>query len=105
MPMPSEMYDLIVIGGGPAGSAAAITAARLGAHVVLLERGRFPRHKVCGEFVSQESLGILRRLLQPDSLLGDQPPRVGRARFFVDGKVLRAPVSPPAASISRFELD
>ena len=105
MSMSSEMYDLIVIGGGPAGSAAAITAARLGAHVVLLERGRFPRHKVCGEFVSQESLGILRRLLQPDSLLVDQAPRVGRARFFVDGKVLRAPVSPPAASISRFELD
>ena len=49
-------YDLIIVGGGPAGCAAAITAARLGAKVLLIERGHFPRHKVCGEFVSAESL-------------------------------------------------
>ncbi len=53
------MYDLTVIGGGPAGSCAAITAHRAGASVLLLERGRFPRHKVCGEFVSAEALGLL----------------------------------------------
>ena len=53
------MYDLIIIGGGPAGSAAAITAARCGAKVLLLERGHFPRHKVCGEFVSAESRVLL----------------------------------------------
>jgi len=57
------MYDLIVIGGGPAGSAAAIAAARAGAQVLLLERGRYPRHKVCGEFVSAESLDLLSTLL------------------------------------------
>jgi len=45
-------YDLIVVGAGPAGSAAAISAAKKGATVLLLERSRFPRHKVCGEFVS-----------------------------------------------------
>ena len=45
-------YDLIIIGGGPAGTSAAISAARSGASVLLFERGRFPRHKVCGEFVS-----------------------------------------------------
>ncbi len=50
-------YDLIVVGAGPAGSAAAISAAKKGATVLLLERSRFPRHKVCGEFVSAESLG------------------------------------------------
>ena len=57
------LYDLIIIGGGPAGTSAAIFAARLGASVLLLERGRFPRHKVCGEFVSAESLSLLRDLL------------------------------------------
>ena len=56
-------YDLIIIGGGPAGTSAAISAARAGASVLLLERGRFPRHKVCGEFVSAESLGLLDDLL------------------------------------------
>ena len=56
-------YDLAIIGGGPAGTSAAISAARQGARVLLLERGRFPRHKVCGEFVSAESLTLLKDLL------------------------------------------
>jgi len=46
----------LVIGGGPAGASAAITAARAGVQVLLLEKDNFPRHKVCGEFVSGESL-------------------------------------------------
>jgi len=56
-------YDLIVIGGGPAGTSSAITAARAGAGVLLLERGRLPRQRVCGEFVSAESLALLAGLL------------------------------------------
>ncbi len=98
------MYDLIVIGGGPAGTAAAITAARHDARVLLLERGRYPRHKVCGEFVSPEALGLLRNLLGDDTLLRDAP-RIGHARLFLDGRVFAAAISPPAASLSRFALD
>ncbi len=98
------MYDLIIIGGGPAGAAAAITAARSGARVLILEQGRFPRHKVCGEFVSAESLALLKSLL-PDTRLVDQAPRIPAARIFLDGRQLRARVHPPAASISRFDLD
>ena len=60
----ADVYDLIVVGGGPAGESAAITAVRGGARVVLLERGKFPRHKVCGEFVSAESLELLSSLLK-----------------------------------------
>ncbi len=100
------MYDLIVIGGGPAGTSAAITCARSGARVLLLERGRFPRQKVCGEFVSAESLGLLANLLAPKyaTLLSDSV-RISRARVFLDGRTLHAPVDPPAASISRLDLD
>ena len=57
-------YDLAVIGGGPAGSSAAIVAARTGVRVLLAERGHLPRHKVCGEFVSPEALGQLAGLLE-----------------------------------------
>jgi len=56
-------WDLVVIGGGPAGASAAMTAARAGIQVLLLEKGNFPRHKVCGEFVSGESLQLLESLL------------------------------------------
>ncbi|MGH9566287.1 MAG: FAD-dependent oxidoreductase, partial [Candidatus Angelobacter sp.] len=59
-------YDLIVVGGGPAGCACAITAARSGARVLLLEKETFPRHKVCGEFVSPESVRLLAALLGRD---------------------------------------
>ncbi|HXM22582.1 MAG TPA: NAD(P)/FAD-dependent oxidoreductase [Terriglobales bacterium] len=100
------MYDLIVIGGGPAGTSAAITCARNGARVLLLERGRFPRHKVCGEFVSAESLDLLADLLAPQhARLFPEAIRIPRARVFLDGRTLHAPVDPPAASISRLDLD
>ena len=100
------MFDLIVVGGGPAGTSAAITAARADAKVLLLERGKFPRHKVCGEFVSAESLSLLRDLLASSyhSLLDDSL-RVSHGRLFLDGRVLPAPIDPPASSIARFDLD
>ena len=80
-------YDLIIIGAGPAGTSAAISAARQGARVLLLERGRFPRHTVCGDFVSAESLGLLADLLDPDPApLIDHAPRIPRARRFPAGR-------------------
>lgn len=99
-------FDLVVIGGGPAGCAASITAARAGAKVLQLERGRFPRHKVCGEFVSAESLSLLSRLLQEKSreLINDAP-RMPQVRIFIDGTQLGGQVSPPAASITRLDMD
>ena len=102
----TRAYDLIVIGGGPGGTAAAITAAREGWRVLLVERGRFPRHKVCGEFVSTESLALLKWLLgdsQPDLLQRALP--LSESRLFLDGRMVRVPVNPPAASIARYDLD
>jgi menaquinone-9 beta-reductase len=100
------MYDLIVIGGGPAGTSAAITATREGANVLLLERGLFPRHKVCGEFVSAESLDLLGSLLGPnDKPSLDNAIRISKTRVFLDGRTIETSVSPPAASIARLDLD
>jgi flavin-dependent dehydrogenase len=99
-------FDLIVIGGGPAGCAASITAARAGARVLQLERGRFPRHKVCGEFVSAESLELLRQLVSHDhAQLVTHAPKIPRTRIFLDNAELVGKVSPAAASVTRFDLD
>jgi flavin-dependent dehydrogenase len=99
-------FDLAVIGGGPAGASAAIAAARAGARVLLLERGRLPRQRVCGEFVSAESLDLLTGLLNhANSELLFSVPRIAQARLFFDGRTVTAPVDPPAASIARFDLD
>ena len=96
-------FDLAIIGGGPAGAAAALTAARSGAHVVLLERTGYPRHKVCGEFVSPEGVALLEGLGLYD-LVG-RAPRISRARIFADTSVADAAFSPAGASISRYEMD
>jgi len=55
------MLDLAIIGGGPAGTAAALEARRHGLRVAVWERDRFPRHKVCGEFISAEALPWLQQ--------------------------------------------
>ena len=100
----SDIYDLAVIGGGPAGTSAAITAARLGFRVLLLEAGMFPRHKVCGEFVSGEAISTLGTILGSASLLEDAP-RVSKARIFVDGHAADLVITPPALSLPRYQLD
>ena len=100
------MYDLIVIGAGPAGSSAAITAAKSGAKVLQFEKARFPRHKVCGEFVSAESLELLSTLLASDYVkLLREAIRIPQSRIFLDGHVLQAEIAPAAASIARFDMD
>jgi menaquinone-9 beta-reductase len=98
-------YDLAVMGGGPAGCAAAITAKREcpSASVLLLEKGSYPRHKVCGEFISPEALQLLKSLLGGDRLKG--VPSVHRARLNIGNSVVEVPLRPSAVGLPRHELD
>ncbi|BCJ73417.1 geranylgeranyl diphosphate reductase [Catellatospora sp. IY07-71] len=56
------MYDIAIVGAGPAGSAAALAAARLGARVLLLDRADFPRDKACGDGIAPQALAVAARL-------------------------------------------
>ena len=55
-------YDVIIVGGGPAGTSAAITLAQSGIRVLVLESKHMPRHKLCGEFIAPECYPTLARL-------------------------------------------
>jgi flavin-dependent dehydrogenase len=55
-------FDVIVVGGGPSGTSAAIHLAVAGARVLLAEQKKFPREKLCGEFISPECLEHFARL-------------------------------------------
>jgi 2-polyprenyl-6-methoxyphenol hydroxylase-like FAD-dependent oxidoreductase len=79
--------DVLVIGAGPAGSAAAITLARAGLDVVLVDQHAFPRDKVCGDALIPDAHNALRKLgvldavmaqAQPAGFVGCIGPRGGR---------------------------
>ncbi len=98
-------FDLIVVGAGPAGSAAAIAGSNRGLTVLLLEAGRYPRHKVCGEFVSAESAEVLRYLLADDSGRLFAAPRIGTAVVHSHGRSCAFDLASPGYSIPRIALD
>jgi flavin-dependent dehydrogenase len=98
------IYDVAVIGAGPAGSAAAIELSRAGASVLLLEKAAFPRHKVCGEFLSPEVAAVLDEL--GCRALLENAPRMDLARVHTLSKqVLEFPMDSPAYGLSRRALD
>jgi len=94
-----------VIGGGPAGSAAAITAVQCGASTVLYEQSRFPRHKVCGEYLSPEIVPLLAGLGVLDGVTAANPHRLValKLHFPRNSKTVRLPES--AWGFSRYALD
>ena len=57
-----ELFDVAIIGGGPAGSSCAAFCARAGLRTLLLEREKFPREKVCGDCINPSCWPVLRRL-------------------------------------------
>lgn len=61
--------DVVVVGGGPAGAAAAVTLARAGRTVTLIDKARFPRDKACGDGLTTGALRLLESLgLDPSTI-------------------------------------
>src|SRR3954469_13399591 len=56
------MFDVAIVGGGPAGSSCAAFCAASGLRVAVLERENFPREKVCGDCINPSCWPVLRRL-------------------------------------------
>ena len=107
-----EYFDAAIIGAGPAGSSAAISLAREGYSVVLLDKEQFPREKLCGDFLNPVSWPLLRELEVDNELLACSHERVATFRFTaVTGEQTEVPL--PAVNgatafglgLRRFDLD
>jgi flavin-dependent dehydrogenase len=95
--------EVLILGGGVAGCAAAIALARKGRRVTLIERELAARHKVCGEFLSGEALEDLHTLGVDVASLGAVP--IDHVRLAASGRAAEAPLPFPAASLTRKALD
>jgi flavin-dependent dehydrogenase len=86
----SDLYDALVIGGGPGGATTALLLARAGWSVILLERKIFPRRKVCGEYLSATTFPLLEYLGIAQTFRETAGPQVLRVGLFSGSSVLSA---------------
>jgi menaquinone-9 beta-reductase len=102
--MASLIRKTMIAGGGLAGLSLAVALRQRGVPVTVLEAGSYPRHRVCGEFISGVSNETLEFLGIRD--LFDDARRHSTLCWHERGRVLHRDVLPePALGISRFELD
>jgi len=101
----NKTTDIIIIGGGLAGLVAALHLSRSGYSVILVEKNPYPRHKVCGEYISNEVLPYLAQLgLDPVGENGAK--RIGRLMLStVSGKSIETKLPLGGFSVSRYTLD
>lgn len=102
--MSVNVKDIIIIGAGLAGLTSAILLARKGREVTLIEKKKFPFHRVCGEYISNETKPFLERenLLPPDAELPD----IKNFEFSDSkGKGFQIPLDLGGFGISRYILD
>ncbi|MER8441353.1 NAD(P)/FAD-dependent oxidoreductase [Mesorhizobium sp. M1312] len=87
-------HDAIIIGAGPAGTSVALTLARRGWAVAIVEKSAFPRRKVCGEYISASNLALLDRLEIGEAWRANAGPEIRRVGFFCGDASVEAPMPP-----------
>jgi len=99
-----KVRDVIVLGGGLAGLSLANILTRNGVDVQVIEKGDYPRNKVCGEYISRESEDFLKKLGL--SLNEMNLPHIDEFQLsFPNGKKHRCQLKPGGIGLSRLTLD
>ena len=78
----SDKYDIIIAGAGPAGTSAAIHLAAGGQKVLLVEQKKFPRAKLCGEFISPECQNHFQKLGVARAIVCSEPASLNETVFY-----------------------
>ncbi|WP_348812478.1 NAD(P)/FAD-dependent oxidoreductase [Flavobacterium maritimum] len=96
--------QVLIIGGGLAGLTAAIHLSKIGFQVILVEKNEFPKHKVCGEYISNEVLSYMDWLgINVQEL---QPTNIARLQFSTfNGKTINCILPLGGFGVSRYALD
>ncbi|RWK59954.1 NAD(P)/FAD-dependent oxidoreductase [Mesorhizobium sp.] len=87
-------HDAIITGAGPAGTSVALTLARRGWAVAIVEKSVFPRRKVCGEYISASNLALLEQLEIGEAWRANAGPEIRRVGFFSGETCAEAPMPP-----------
>ena len=96
--------DILIIGGGLAGLTSAIHLSKFGLKVTLIEKNEFPKHKVCGEYISNEVIPYLNYLAIDISIL--KPSNITDLEFSNSkGEIISAKLPLGGFGISRYVLD
>jgi len=99
-----QSNQIIIIGGGLSGLTAAIHLSKNGFGVTIIDKNSYPRHKVCGEYISNEVLSYLNWLdIYPETL---NPTQIKNLNFSTkSGKTITANLPMGGFGISRFAFD
>jgi flavin-dependent dehydrogenase len=97
--------DVVVVGGGPAGSVTALLLAREGVRVRVIERARFPRTKVCGEYLNAGAVAALERLGLLDAVRAVSEPLCGVRLIPAEAEVVTLPFRHESLACARSALD
>ena len=96
--------EVLIIGGGLAGLTAAIHLSKIGLQVTVIEKNEFPKHKVCGEYISNEVLPYLNWLNL--NIANLNPTNITQLEFSTaSGKTIKSVLPLGGFGISRFALD
>ena len=105
MSITAETWDCVIVGAGPSGSATAISAARAGLSVLLVDKSKFPRDKICGCCLNEKSISSLSKLNVLKNIDANYLLNLKKLELSISGRNFIMDLSGHGLAISRPQLD